>query len=529
MFQRGSHWVSARMSEVSKPVMPRHAASREQEAADETEPVALLPVTTEKDRPKAETLPVAANLYRDDAASAERDPPSMRHAGAPPSASRKDDAAERSPSDARDVPNSRQMLPVPTSFHQTVDDTVSARWMPRLFLAAVPIIAVLAIGAGRMGDENPKIARMDGMASELPPPQAGPAERDVPHQEEASASPTAKDVRPPEDRVEEQAPANGAPQTADPLRFADAALCTDTVCKTLVVHRSPDGLRPRLEPAFGTAVGVIHTTDAHMPSAPAAGPEAASPAPEPTETVVSRPNSETRDAPQLASEDVKERVLPIPLDELGEVEFVLLPRNGLDTARAEVALRQRDGRELARFNLKIDHTLVPDAPLARHDEEGDDEEEMQREEEREEQHSGASDDEAAPRETATEVAPTAVPASKRASRTGRKAAERRTKTPQRVKPAVKQPIKKGDGGLAVRPPAQRAPAARQPRGLFPLQPSPSPISEPASHKAAATARKKVSEVSVNDLASEPTPRTVGRPPGFETLMRLGGGFAVEAR
>ena len=555
MFQRGSHWVSARMSEVWKPGVPQLAA-REQAGGEEktsvpdatedvgakTPPpvVSLLPGgVTENDRSQDETLPIAADLDRDDRAQGARtSPPKRPDSRSAPSARtpRAGDAPSASAAttgEARKVGN--ESPAARTSVVEKQRDKSRERRVPHIALAAVGILAAVAVGpAGTsVPQEGHRVANIVPVT--IASPTRGPA---LPEFAESSVENVIEASRPApskQNALQERAPANEKP-AADALSFKDAALCTDARCKTLLVHRPHDVRRPMLQPALGAAVGIVDTHEEGDPSVIRHGAVLMTPVP--AETAVSTP--ENLDAPR-EGEGAEQRVLQIPLDDLGEIEFVLLPKDGPDTARARVALMQRDGGEIARFDLRIDHTLIgvvpeahdqklpeahdqklpeaqPNAPAAH----VDDENEQQKEKD-EEPRSGAADEEVNPRKLAVERLP-AVRPTKRTLRTERKTAPRRARNSQ----PVKQPAKKA--GLAAREPMQQRPSvAPQPRGLFPLQPLPSSQPTPASREAAPTMqKKKAPEVSSNDLASQPTPRTVGQAPGFETLMSLGGGFALDS-
>ena len=556
MFERGSHWVSSRMSEVSTPRVLQHPPSREQGKADtasasgsnggarpelhvptktaaspeataateggtQADAASPLPAAPEKGQSQISVLPVAADLYRDEGAPRERHPSATARDAE--SAPRADLAAE---------PPARVTRRV-LDLDDAPSDTSSVRRIrrPWLLFAGATMVAVLAIGPSGMSipNEAREAALRAGAAGGPHLRGLEPAETDAPRQAaealpvENDAPPAAKDAQPHEERATTN---RGGRPTADPLRFADAALCMDMVCKTLVVHHAPDVLRPSLGPAHGAAVGVVHAVQreaVHKEDVPsAAGP--ASPSPPHASTDAAPSGAETQKAPPRDDGDTEERVLSIPLDDLGEIEFVLLPRDGTETPRARVALRQRDGRELAQFDLKVDDALIPDVPQARVDEDKD-----QQKEEEDGAPSGAAADEADPRETAAEAPPVAR-TTKRAPRAERpKATQRRAKASQPVKQPVKQSAKKVSGGAATGAQAQRPPAAPQPRGLFPLQSPPPAASEPAPREAASAAPRKKApeEISTSDLASQPTPRTRGQPPGFETLMSLGGGFAIE--
>ncbi len=422
-----------------------------------------------------------------------------------------------------------------TSVVEKQRDKSRERRVPHIALAAVGILAAVAVGpAGTsVPQEGHRVANIVPVT--IASPTRGPAlpefaESSVEHVIEASRPAPSK-----QNALQERAPANEK-TAADALSFKDAALCTDARCKTLLVHRPHDVRRPMLQSALGATVGIVDTHEEGDPSVIRHGAVLMTPVP--AETAASRP--ENLDATR-EGEGAEQRVLQIPLDDLGEIEFVLLPKDGPDTARARVALMQRDGGEIARFDLKIDHTLIGVVPEAHdqklpeaHDQKPpeaqpnapaahvDDENEQQKEKD-EGPRSGAVDDEANPRKPAVERLP-AVRPTKRTLRTERKTTPRRARNSQ----PVKQPAKKA--GVAARELMQQRPSvAPQPRGLFPLQPLPSSQPTPASREAAPTMqKKKAPEVSSNDMASQPTPRTVGQAPGFETLMSLGGGFALDS-
>ncbi|WP_144083595.1 hypothetical protein [Hyphomicrobium nitrativorans] len=489
------------MSEVVKSGVPQVVA-REQPARDETvsapgapedvgaktrppSSVSLLPGSTGSagstgnDRSQHKTLPVAAELDRADA---------------PPGAVRK--VGDESPARASVVEKQR--------------DRSRERRVPHVALVAVGILAAVAVGPG--GTSVPQEGRR--VASIVPATLAQPARgeasavRAQPVEHAVEAAPSAP---PGEHALQEREPAKERP-AADALIFKNATLCTGTRCNTLLVHRPYETLRPMLQPALGRAAGIAETAvgdEFHV-----IAQDVVLKTPAPAETAFST-SEEKPDVPHGA-EDADKRVLEIPLDALGEVEFVLLPESGQDTSRARVALRQRDGGEIARFDLKIDQTLISRLP------QGENESEERRPLENDEERHGGADDEGADPEKPAVDAPPVPRTKKRAPRAERKSAPRRARTTQPVKQSEKK------DSLSARAPTQRASATPPPRGLFPLQPLPSPPSKPASQRAApAMEKKRDPEVSSNDLASQPTPRTVGRPPGFETLMSLGGGFAVE--
>ena len=508
MFQRGSHWVSARMSEALKTGEPQQAAPGDVRETDRamaaSDGVGVAQPEIQQDT--VSRLPAAAGDVHPETASPPVQPVALVASIATDGATSKPAAP-----DADASRPSRVMLPVLSSRNEAASDASRTQRMPRVFFAAATIVAVLAIGPGGMSVPNPTVhgARMTDLADEAPEPHAVPVEVEIPVQA-ADASPAPNDARPPE---EEQAPANeNEERPSDPLRFADATLCNDAVCKTLLVHRAPDSHRPSLEPVLGAAVGLVATAEAG--ALRPAGPDTAPPPREPAESVTLAP--ETPAAPEGAREDADNRERPNPLGELGEIEFVLLPKDGPDTARAKVALRQRDGRELAQFDVKIDHSLIAEALRAQAERDEDDEPERD-----------AAEDEVDPAETAAD-APAVAPATKRKQRAQRpKAAhQRKSKASQPAKSSVRKA-----GNLSARAlPPQRAPIAPQPRGLFTQQAPPASQPADASRQAAAAVpRKKAEEVSSSDLASQPTPRTAGRPPGFETLMRLGGGFSLSSR
>lgn len=511
MFQRGSHWVSARMSEALKTDEPRQAACGD---VRETDRATAAPDGAGVARPEiqqdtASRLPAAAGGdARPETASAPVQPVALAASIATDGATSKPAAPDA------DVPRpSRVMLPVLSSRSEAAIDASRTQRMPRVFFAAATIVAVLAIGPGGMSvpKQADQSARVADLADEAPEPRAMPVEVEIPVQA-ADASPAPSEARPLE---EEHAPANAnananGERPSDPLSFADAALCTDAVCKTLLVHLAPDSHRPSLKPVLGAAVGLVATAEAG--ALRSAGPDTAPPPREPAESVTLAP--EIPAASQGAREDAEKRERPNPLGELGEIEFVLLPKDGADTARAKVALRQRDGRELAQFDVKIDHSLIAEALRAQ--DERDEDDEPARDD--------AAEDEVDPPETAADV-PAAVPATKRKQRAQRpKAAhQRKSKASQPAKSSARKA-----GNLSARAlPPQRAPIAPQPRGLFtPQAPSASPSADASRQTAPAVPRRKAEEASASDPASQPAPRTAGRPPGFETLMRLGGGFSL---
>lgn len=511
MFQRGSHWVSARMSEALKTGEPQQAACGD---VRETDRATAAPDGVGVARPEIQQdtvsrLPVAAGDAHPETASPAVQPVALAASIATDGATSKPAAPDA------DAPRpSRVMLPVLSSRSEAASDASRTQRIPRVFFAAATIVAVLAIGPGGMSVPNPTVhgARMTDLAEDVPEPRAMPVEVEIPVHT-ADASPAPKDARPLE---EQRAPTNAnanEERPSDPLRFADATLCTDAVCKTLLVHRAPDSHRPSLEPVLGAAVGLVATAEAG--ALRPAGPDTAPPPREPAESVTPAP--ETPAASQGAREDAENRERPNPLGELGEIEFVLLPKDGPDTARAKVALRQRDGRELAQFDVKIDHSLIAEALRAQGERDEDDEPERD-----------AAEDEIDPPETAAD-APAVAPATKRKQRAQRpKAAhQRKSKASQ---PAKSSARKAGNLSARAALPQQRAPIAPQPRGLFTLQAPPASQPADASRQAAAAVpRKKAEEVSSSDLASQSTPRTAGRPPGFETLMRLGGGFSLGSR
>ena len=525
------------MSEVLKSGAPQCAvSSKEQQADDETPApgtvedvgvetaapvVSSAPVAKEKDRVREEPAPVA--LVPGDAARHESQVlPAKTVQRLAPSGSVPLASGVSPASAAPERSKAAEESPIRKSVVEEARVGSSGRRVSRVAVAAAAILAAFAIGPGgtSVPPDAPRIASLVPAAYGPPEVIAKASAQTANPVEHAAPSPAPNEAR----ALEEPEPEKEGP-TADALNFRDAALCTDARCKTLLVQSPQNALRPVLQPAVGAAVGIVDMNveadvsvfgHVAIPTPAPAEPPAPTDTNAPSETSV--PPLQKTDMPrEEKDEGAGDRVLQIPLDDLGEVEFVLLPKDATDTSHARVALRQRDGGEIARFDLKVDHTLIADVPVLH-----DDDQHEQKKENDEELTSGADDDEAESRDpAAAEVPPVVRSTKKRAPRAERKAATRRARKAQ----PGKQPAKKGV--LSARVPAQRAPAAPQPRGLFPLQPPPSSVSDPASRQAAPALQKKRSaEVSSNDLASQPTPRTRGRPPGFETLMSLGGGFAV---
>lgn len=356
-----------------------------------------------------------------------------------------------------------------------------------------------------------------------------------------------------------------------PLRFEDAVVCSDAascgVPDWAVPLRESEPPTP-IDPGLGAAVDILNRV---RPSNPEPGTALSNS----LLKDLSASEEGTSEAAAETRTDVRPPVvLPIALSDIGDVEIVLVPDEAsgavagdTERRRAQVALRMRDGRELARFNLVVTQPAgTREAPEAREQTEPEDAApapspedtpDMSRNETTPEVDSEATDsatlssaerdppgapspeakDETAPVAAAdpdtVESAPPAQPKTSKADdgtprvrRAGKKAEPKTTPSAAATSASVQQ----GAPDQELASPPQGGSTTAKPRGLFTLQAPPEatqPFWLPLNPAPPATAQQSAApERSPNDFASQPTPKTVDQALGMETLMGLGGTFSA---
>lgn len=315
-------------------------------------------------------------------------------------------------------------------------------------------------------------------------------------------------------------------EIASTLRFRNARPCVDAVaCGVLLEHAPRRKAHLAIDPALGAAVTMLYPATGFSESERFDTARVMRATFEPP----ARMMSEAAPARiESGPADIPDAVLPIALSDIGAVEIVLLPRDG-KTARAGVALKRRDGREVARFDLSVVHPLDHPDPTAL----DLDDEDRAPDPPREEAHIpvppqtpaetkdalASEDDEPA---AEPEAAARAVVRERPRERKVRDAAPRsaRKKTDVRKKSAAIPRMK-------AAPEEKQAPQApRPPRGLFTLDSQSEPVPASQREQAPVQVSKPPSaapERSPSEISSQPTPRTTHQAPGLETLMGLGGG------
>lgn len=548
MFKSRSHWVSARMSE--SPGNPLPEAKAEEKRRDPTDVGGIARETPEDrsipivapapasaatrigiDAPPAES-PVAdpVSETRDAptgairAAPAAAEPP-LAHVVAAELQSARASARPIEAEPASEHANERAAAasipdPVPTApprdaidplMPKVLDDEAhggaNARHALWLVAAAGAVLAIVVLGSLEVGnpDARTRIAAFDAAV----PFHSADAKRAMPSPaemvREAQAKEDARDrVRKERADVREASSAGNAPiQT---LQFRKLEICHSAAACGLAAHASP-GLRivAPLEPGLVAAIEIQRAMSEGPVFAPA-----------------ERAERVANDPPDAAS------VASAALAAIGEIEVVLLPpKEGSDNAPAEVALRLRDGRELGRITLNVVRPPVERELQADEDEEqgsgtGDGAEGLEEHIVRQ-----APEGEPGARPAAgDDVAPEAAPAPSASGEDAHKNAKRRSVV-RRPAPAAKpKRTPRAEGPDAPRDAIVEA--KPQPRGLFNLEPFSQPVFQAAPKKATipksgGTPR----ETSPNDISAQSTPQSLDRPAGVETLMSLGGGFAVD--
>lgn len=277
-------------------------------------------------------------------------------------------------------------------------------------------------------------------------------------------------------RVEE-----GSPQPR--LNFVGADTCAGKPCETLlnVVSQAVSEVPTQTTESAGP--GIVYTT-----GIPAVGGDAY-PMLDPVDTVT------IRGLPPGVRLSVGQRISDsdwaFALGDLRDVDIVV-PNGQTDPIRAEVEIKMRDGRDIALFGLNIQHD--PPAAVAASGSGGE----------------GGVSEPAGDRQ-ASEPAPAPARTAK-------------TKAP-RTK-IVKQKLQ------AAAAPKTKGPAA--PRGLIqaqqgtasaPATSAPPPVKWALPSAAKATPPPETAPVA--SFAGQPEASSADQPPGFETLMTLGGGFALQ--
>lgn len=508
MFKSGSHWVSARMSTAVEQVFPEPPPPPVPEGGLLPEAATAPPLPHEETRlrlppmpvfssmaadvappPYTKTPPVAVDAQPEEPASAPQEPVSAPEETGPPAPlvaqSRYGTPVveEPQPPAAAESGGRKggQELPMPKFLTEDAD-TPSTRRPSWIVLTTSGLFVALLIGFARIvipdaGTKMEDVKRTQAEFAQVVPERTADRTKAVDPDDDDAVQP-AREMQASEPELD------GDPSPSSELTFRDAAMCADAACRRLLGNLPRPVAPTPMKPALGEAIGMLYAADPEERDAPtaAAGPSG-------TDTAgahapyVRLPLAGAGSLPGV----------PFPLGNLGEVEIVLLPSEGSETARAQVALRARDGRELARFALEVDHALIAGAAEAVVEDED-------------------SPDTAAHDREPGEREPEAALPDRGAGKEKAKPTARRAKSAQSPK-ALPTP---------VRAPTQQAPAAPPPRGLFtlgaPAQPA-APPAPPASAKAPAP--------SPSDMASQPTPRTLDRSPGSETLMGLGGGFNLE--
>lgn len=495
MSKSGSHWVSARMSAALEHLFPPPPAPKDGPLG--TSQIAH-PVTREADEPQPASTPVPSHAAagrdlprREDAhpdagdtrADGERaSTPPISVVAAAALARRPEPAPPASVTPPQPPAPDETDAPMPRFLAEPSADAPSTRRPSWLVLGVAGLMAALVIGSARVGDVPDGATKMADVKAAHREAAAQSVQRPT---QTLNAAKADSEVAPPPERAPESVElelGSDLPPSSM-MTFRDATLCTDAACGPLLGDL-PRSIAPTpIAPALGAVAGIGYA-DGH------AGRDTT----DPIEMVTVK--AAARDPAQPSANAPAESGVPVALGSLGEIEIVLLPRDGRDTARAKVALRARDGRQLAELELKVDDALLVGATEAVVEEDDTPDAE-------------ARDPGPAPR--APDVAATHETPEKSARKDKAKKAPRRAKSVQSTKNASSQ----------ARPPEQQLPPAKPPpRGLFtsdsPAQPAAPPPPAPPSAKAPAP--------SPSDMASQPTPRTIDRSPGSETLMGLGGIF-----
>lgn len=550
MFKSRSHWVSARMSEsLRKPLPEGSGVETNVEAADDVPalrpppivapaPVAdpvFAPVAETRDRPIApEIAAPEANLPDANApkpespaqdsvaeqaalqlaafALGERHPANESHEGdAKPAAMRAAPLADPTPANP---PQSGADPSMPKFLADEPEEGAGARHSLWLVVAAGAVLLTVVLGSLQVGvpDASMRIAALDapmreGVEPERSVPSASEMVREAQKsEEEARRNQAREDAQIRLRRMREPAPAASAARDRDEpahmLRFRKVEICNRAEDCGLPANPSVRGAHPPpLDPALVSAVRMQNALAADL-AVPAV-----------------------------------DSVASAALAAIGEIDIVLLPRtDGSDPAKAEVALRLRDGRELGRIDLNVIQPPDEDEPVA---EQGDGPGNGEGVGDEDEGVVGRSDNGgeempplvAAPVDDAPAAAapatsanaPEAPPPAVSQDDMPKKAM--RSSAPHRPTRAKKKNRPRADTAEAQ--PSAPVEAKPQPRGLFVLDPPQPQASapEPAPWKAKSAERPAVSP---NDFSFQPTPKTLDRPPGMETLMGLGGGPVPDA-
>lgn len=253
-----------------------------------------------------------------------------------------------------------------------------------------------------------------------------------------------------------------------PASFVGTESCAGKPCEALGTYVSRAMAAQPVAAAESAAPGL-------MVSAAPTAIEAARPALDPLDTVT------IRGLPPGARLSVGNRITDtewaLALGDLADVR-IIVPHASADTVSATVEIRTREGEQLAQFGLTVERERPPPPPVT-----------MSKDDD--------AKDESAGRPERQAKAP-AKPA---------KAAKAK---PQRAKAA--QPAAPAAAAQAGTPKPPAVAKAAPPAVLFPL---PAPKAVPAE--------PVEDEPGPPPVASSPVNRT----PGFETLMSLGGGFALQ--
>lgn len=482
----------------------------------------------------------------------------------------------------------------------------NAAW---IVLTSAAVLAVFMVGALRIGlpDASNRVATSETHADEQPSPMrfavkepnraqafVPAVERNASERKQQLASEsepaTHSATRPP---AAEQPPTASAPvavppllaaqrPTVSPLRFEDAVVCSDAascgVPEWAVAHDEPEPPTP-IDPNLGAAVDILNRV---RPSKPEPGSAIASSL---LKDLSASDDDGTSEAGPETHTDVRPPVvLPIAFSDIGDIEIVLAPAEepgaeagDTERRRAQIALRKRDGRELARFNVVVTQPAeTPEAAEVREQSEPEETAPAQSPEDTAADTADVSRNEATPEvdsevkdsttlssakreppaasspEAKNETAPvaaadpdpatvdSATPSRPKASNaddgTARVRRARNKVQPKSTTPsgtATSASVQQGapsDQGPA--PPPQRPSTMAKPRGLLTLQAPPEatqpfwlpldPAPPPSSAQPPAARQSAAPERSPNDFASQPTPKTVDQAPGIETLMGLGG-------
>lgn len=416
---------------------------------------------------------------------------------------------------------------LPKFLDEPEEDRPSARQSAWVVLSAVTVLTAFVVGALGVGlpDAGERLATLNGarVSAEGAQLMAAVERLDAPHNPEPAQE---RDNQKPDEEgaQHETASRMRAISTLEqrrhvsPMRFRDAIACSDAASCGVPLWAAPRREIPEsIEPALGPAVAILNRARLNGSGRVSA---AGVPAVDGGTSVSFRSASE-----EIVAEN-RAGAAPIALGDIGQVEIVLLPRGVSNTGGTQVALRARDGSEVARFDLKVPQP-AGERERAATDEDGAGE--------------GAGDAIAPLGPPAAGTAPSASldqsaePGSSRAlpgatpARTSGKAARpiKGKASPGRAKQgaADEQKNARPATGAAGRPasqdaeaPARQTGAAPVPRGLFTFELP----SAGASLPQAAPVAGKAPETSPNDIGSQRTPQTLDQAPGMETLMGLGG-------